>query len=556
MPITRPYRVIIGIIFTTIASGFVYFHQSHSIAVVFWLLGLLIFWLAFLPVPSKQTLILSGGDITRIIFLCAIQIVLLGIFSSIKTHYHQDEFITAYTSYTLKFPNIQWFSTFPEVWISRFPVVFHILQLPFFLLLGPTIEAIRISILPYVFIIVLALDTIVGQTLGKKFAFIVGIIYATFAPHIYLSSMGLHFISATTFYMVAVVYLLRLLQQHADGNIFWFGFWAALCFLSYTSGYAILPICIVISGILLIKRQYAIVKNITASLLISGCILAPFIASAYIGDNFFMTRVSQINALFGTQVDLPPHSWIRGIQVIQTHIVDSTKAIAIPSIGGTGGYSFGNLALLDPVTCALFVIGIVLGIGMWLKKNNVLFFYLLIFLAIPWVIGYIGTIHPPPFHRLSLVYPLMVYFIALPITQIPVVSSKKKVLVIVSLVVVMGFNVYHTIQMIQKEKTIYPQNSRVIAEYILKTFKPGTPITIAAYPSFYLSQELEFRLKGQYPITTKPIEEYIKNNEAPLVILNMSADTSQYIQSKYPNSAIKNTLDAISLKDLVLIEYH
>ena len=70
---------------------------------------------------------------------------------------------------------IQWFVGYPEkgTWVSQFPILFHALQKPFFMLLGPTVDAVRISTWPYlaltvVYLYLLARETLAGSGLRLR----------------------------------------------------------------------------------------------------------------------------------------------------------------------------------------------------------------------------------------------------------------------------------------------------------------------------------------------------------------------------------------------------
>ena len=107
----------------------------------------LIAWLSSISIAVKIFLGKSSPqkhhDVLIPIILAISQLGILGYFSSLPTHYHQDEFITAYTSWTLPPINkLDWFAVYPPVWVSQFPVLFHIFQKPFFFFLGPTVEAV------------------------------------------------------------------------------------------------------------------------------------------------------------------------------------------------------------------------------------------------------------------------------------------------------------------------------------------------------------------------------------------------------------------------------
>src|SRR6185436_915532 len=109
---------------------------------------------------------------------------------------------TAYTSYSLSSAvRVDWFADFPEVWTARFPVLFHLLQKPFFLLFGPSLEALRVSVWPY-YVAITAYTFALGSLLfSRRTGFAAAALWTFFGATLYLHSMGLHFITSTCFYL-------------------------------------------------------------------------------------------------------------------------------------------------------------------------------------------------------------------------------------------------------------------------------------------------------------------------------------------------------------------
>ena len=107
--------------------------------------------------------------------------------------------------------------------------------------------------------------------------------------------------------------------------------------------------------------------------------------------------------------------------------------------------------------------------------------------------------------------------------------------------------------MISKDQQLYPQNSRVLGEFI-KTYIPQhTRISIAAYPSFYLQQELEFRTNNAYEFTTEPIEKIIHTYSGePLILLNPQQVILDKLQSTYPTHRLYTHINNVQLHDILL----
>src|SRR5688572_17291261 len=93
--------------------------------------------------PSRSWLLPAG--------VAAAQLAAAAFFASAPAHFHYDEFITAYASLTLgPIGQIDWFAAYPPSgWVAKFPIPFFALQAPMLHLLGPSVEAVRISTWPY-----------------------------------------------------------------------------------------------------------------------------------------------------------------------------------------------------------------------------------------------------------------------------------------------------------------------------------------------------------------------------------------------------------------------
>ncbi len=468
-------------------------------------------------------------DRFALIILILFQLGILWYFVRIPTHYHQDEFITAFTSWTLPpITKLDWFAAYPPVWVSQFPVLFHILQKPFFWIFGPTVTAVRISVWPYAIGILVYLYFLTKILYSRKLAIIVGIIYSAFAPHVYLSSMGLHFISSTFFYIAALTHFVA--GQNVAAGIF-----SGAAYLTYTSSYITYPV-IALIGIFTNRR------GLVTTTLVALLILSPFLVYAATVNNFFTQRVSQVNALWGTWSD-PAKQQIAPLAIIQKQTIDAFRSLVIPGVGGLGGYNFGKLGLLDTITAVLLAIGFIMLLGGAVKKsgNRIV----LIALLVPFTTGFILTTHPPPFHRLSIIYPFLALIVGLTITRF-------RFVVVLSGIVIVA-NLLHTNYMIKADANIYPQNSRLIAEYITQNIPPGQPIQIAAYPSFYLGQELLFRTNNHYPITTGETGNILDGYRGgTLLLLNPTKENLDKLRAMYPNSSTLRSIDGVSLGDITL----
>jgi hypothetical protein len=490
-----------------------------------------------------------------------IGLAVLTAFSSIPWHFHQDEFITAYTSWTLPSPTkIDWFGVYPPVWVSQFPVLFHALQKPFLLLLGPSIAAVRISVWPYYIGTIIYVYALIRVLFTKALARRTVVAYIFFAPNLYLSSMGLHFISSTFFYIAGAYYLVSYLKTRKTSRALELGIFTGLSYMTYTSSYVTGPVVFVVALLTCISdRRY--IKGFVNGAIVTIAIMLPIILYSSFVNNFFTQRISQVNSFTGTWTDT--QSRLLGNQYAIPALLTTTKesilSLIEPNIGGLGGYNFGKSSLLDMFTASIAGIGIVAGIYLVMKKRNTHILFVAWVFLVPFVTGFILTNHPPPFHRLAIIYPLFAFLIAAGATGITHMGEKlfgrnAHILYYVLTALLIPANIYHTVRMVDADKNLYPQSTVAIADYIQTHVPPGRAIDIAAFPSFHVGQELLFRTQNRYRFISNTPEEIIKSYTGGLlIILNPTDPFIHTIQTKYPqNRLIRNNINTTSLGDLTL----
>ncbi|OGG13615.1 hypothetical protein A2875_00420 [Candidatus Gottesmanbacteria bacterium RIFCSPHIGHO2_01_FULL_46_14] len=540
------------VIFQAFTLVTVYHRQVSIVSFVSWIGSIVTTYYLLCPRgPESKNRFIERKDWIYIVILCTIGLGLLWYFSAVTSHYHQDEFITAYTSWSLPgLTSIDWFAAYPPVWVSQFPIVFHILQKPFFLILGPTLNAIRISVWPYVILITFALYGTAKTLFSRKTAVVALFVYVFFAPHLYLSSMGLHFVSSTAFLNLMLMELARFIETKQTRRALLAGIWSGLSYLTYTSSYVAYPVLcsVLIVSFLIIRKKY-ILDGLTKATIVTAMVLAPFLVYALRVNNFFGQRVDQVNIFWGSWQDNTSAGPV--LNRILTHGFDAIGALYQPGVGGLGGYNFGKLGLLDPFSLSLILLGILFLVILAVRKQWQSWF-ILIALGIPFVSGYILTTHPPPFHRLSIVYPTLALCIALGIDRITKHGKRYYLLLtLLSLTIILGFT--HAREMILADARIYPQNSRVIGDYLNNHTQEQQAIMIASYPSFYLGQELLFRTNNHLELISDDTEKILKQySGGTLILLQPSMETKTLLQDRFPSYRFITNLGGTSLGDLAL----
>ncbi len=475
---------------------------------------------------------------------------LLWLWNTIPAHFHQDEFITAYTSLTLpKLSTINWFQGYPDGWVAKFPILFHLFQKPFFALFGVNIQAIRISVYPYFIGICIFLYLIARFYFDKFYSVFVVLLYALFAPSLYLFSMGLHMISSTCFYLGSLYLGIKLIRNKQAITAFWLGVFLSLSYLTYTSSYVAAPIVLAIG----IGAIYVYHSKLLARRLIYACgifviILFPFVIHALFHENYFVQRITQTNVYFGSWSDAPEkiRNGISPLDITVKQTTDAILSLYLPNIGGAGGYYFGKHSLLDGITSTIFTIGVIELVFLSCRKNLKALALLFSF-GIPFITVFVLTTHPPFFQRLSVVYPLMTLIISVPLYGVLTRIIQKfypDLCVSIFIILFAITNLIHTKTFIEKDNSIYPQYSRVLTEYLKQSIVPHTPIYIAAYPSFYLKPELTFRLQGLYPIVVgakENILSYYSGNGA-IIIFRLTQMEKKKLLLIYKNMQFLDTI--------------
>lgn len=493
-------------------------------SLVTWLIAIVLTARIFWHPSDHREKVLQKTDLVFLLIIGFVGLALLAYFSSIPSHYHQDEFITAYTSLSLPpMTKIDWFSAYPPVWVSQFPILFHILQKPFFALFGPSVWAVRISVWPY-YLGILFFLYLLAKRIFSGSEKIVALLFVFFAPMLYLSSTGLHFISSTFFFIASLYFLIAY-----DAVLL--GLFTALSYLTYPSSYVTIPIVILAT----IPK----LNKLIPTFLIFLIILLPFIAYAGFVNNFFVQRIDQVNALSGSWSDLPEK--MKHGQSVVSLVFNQTenafRSLIQPGIAGLGGYNFGKLALFEPIGFVLFILGF-----RFLK-----FFPIVLAIVFPFITNFILSTQPPAFHRISLLYPLFTL-------SMGIALAKQKRCVLIPIIIIFALsNFKHVRTMIDRDATLYPQNSRLVAEYILKNVPQGSTVSIAAFPSFHLQQELVFRTNNTYVLNTEETQAILtKYHGETLILLNPTPITLKTLLKAYPNYRAINILENTTLGDLVL----
>ncbi len=424
---------------------------------------------------------------------------------------HQDDLITAYFSTHHDFSQINLFGGIPQnkaEWVAQFPTTFFILQKIFFLLAGESILSVKLSILPYVFIISLMLFLIVKEMLNKKTAIISVFLYAYLAISMYLETLGLHFVSSTAAFMV--FFYLSILNWK-NNNILYSvlsGITCGFCFLFYLTSYIAFPMLNIFFLLILFKwKRVSVLKNYIFSLIGFLIVLSPYLTYALKYNNYFTSRIAQVSLFTGSWSEERKRiqQGENPLLVLSDNLSKSVKSFYQKDIGGHGGYTFAHLALLEKISLSLFLLGLLIGIMLLKKKVEIITVYLTILFSFFTVI--LAT-PPPAFQRFSLAFPFLAIIFSFPFYFLFSLQKSniylKTILATILLAAYMISNQSYFFKSVKKESN-HPFLSA--ASFINQNF-PRRNIYVASFPG-YAFEKIFYFSEGKSAV--KIITDYHDN---------------------------------------------
>lgn len=556
---TRLTFIILFLLSFFIFTAFQFFGSANNIFnLYFYLLYIFSFILALIK-PHKYSAKfiknkLQDLDKKEIIIIAIASIVYLGVlyfFSTFKFHYQEDEFIEASISFKLpQILTLNWFGAYPEdkSWVAQFPILFFFIQKQFLNILGPSLNSIRISTWPYQIMSVILLYLIAKEYFKKKmYSYISVFIYIFLAPNLYLSSLGLHFISSTVFLLSSFYFYLLMMDKKKLKYSILCGISIGACYLTYASSYIIIPLLVLFTILQYVRERK--IKNIvlfTTSLLVSFLILYPFLITIFYGNNFLLQRVNQVSIFQSSNVGV--------INTLLNSLTYNITSLYTNGLGGNGEYYFGHEPLFNIFSFTIFIVGLLF---LALKSIRTLkFLYLIITIFAVFILGMVLTIPPGAFHRVYISLPLVSIVIAYGIKLIfdNKIYEKKRIRIILITVTFIAFaisNLISTYSMIKKDESISILTDSVYIDSLIKKIQPKkSNIYISAYPAYHLGKELTFRTNNLYSIKTDYFPDvFTKLKKGDLLILQYPQnDQTKLLNNKFPNGKYLEKIDSYSLK--------
>lgn len=531
-------------------------------SLIFWLLSIKFSIIVFKR-TTKEKVEKKDFILSDIILLSIVSISFLLFFGLQPFHFHYDEAITAYTSFTLpSLTKIDWFSVFPEKgqWVSQFPILFYILQKPF-LVLKPNLLMVRISTWPYTIGTTIFLYLLIKTISNRKMAIVGAFCFITLSSQLYLGSLGLHFHASVFFFILSIYSFVKLEESRQFKYSMLLGLSMATSYMTYTSSYITAPIILLFMFFSVFrKKKSGLLELYLKSLAIFTVAFFPLLIYAIKIDNFFVQRIDQVNIFNGAWKSQTEtfSNFATFLNLLKFYTFESLQSLFFPNIGGHGEYWFGKESFFELFGSGLFILGLTSLLIRIISKKNVNLLFMLLIIIITFVSTMILTIHPPPFHRLGIAYPFIGFVIAEGIflaTSIINGFFKKTVflnLTIIILTLSFSFsNVNHTLKMINKDSKLKPLDVIAVTNYLDGNIKPNAHIEIAAYPANAFGKELLFRTNNKYLINTNYLD-YLTIKRGDILILHSpDQKTISRVNNIFPDALI---IPNLKLQNYIVIK--
>lgn len=533
--------------------------EVNTLTLVFWVISLFFFYFSFpfqvqklkKKKTEKNLLKTYLPGLAIILIALALRLVLM----SNANAFHGDEYLTAYFSYSLPdFSKIDWFGIYPQPrdWIWQFPVLFFSLQKNFFNFSGISTWTMRLSVVPYLFLIFFLLFLIAKRLYHEKIALLSLFLLTFFSPDLYLSRWALHFHSSTAFFLLAVYFFILSIQDGQKKYFGLLGFALGLCYLTYYSSYLILPLLFFYLILLILKKEIhlSLLKNFLLSLVIFLYTLSPLTIYALKIENFLTPRFEQVKLINGSWSPYKNiNTGLQTFEVLKTQTILSVKSLYTDGVGGQGGYLFGGLSLFDKLTFFLILFSSVYFCFSIFKKRKINNFFILVTILACFTTGMILTIPPPAFHRISLAFPFLCLLLSVTLWDFYQFFARrwKKTTLLLFVTVVFFIilsNLLHFEQILAKpvpedpDYHDYPAILTYLNDHQVKN------VYISAFPSYGMGKVFFIQSAGRLKAITSYADEIFTlippGQTSYLIILNPDENVFFKAKLAFPDLTIIN----------------
>ena len=538
-----------SIILNLIVNFQVFNNQYSVITLILWLLSIFLLVIAFKP----QQLISRFARV-QISYKSFLLLALLFLPLAVRIinynteRIHGDDLLTAYFSANYDLGKDNFFSAVPKNrtnWVAQFPTVYFALQKIFFLIFGENILIVKLSILPYILTISLALFLITKNLFGKTTAIISIFLYSFFFPSLYLETLGLHFTASAAVFILFFYFLIRSLKSNQSLLAVLTGLLAGASYWFYLSSYIALPILVITIFIKLISSQkIGTVKFSLLTLIAFLMAIGPFVTYAIKFNNYFFQRTNQISLLSGEWSDVKNKISKGEISIplaIKQNLILTTSSLYKNGFGGNGGYDFGHIAFFDPIILLLFIFGFSRCCWLIITRHHSLPLLLVILTIFTSFATMVLSIPPPAFHRFSLAYPFIIIILVAPFEWFLSIKKINRKIITTLTVVILAVIIVDNQNRFMVATASEKENIDIrLSEYLDNHF-PERKLYVAAFPGFVFEKIYYFAGNNYRKITTdyhsNLLQNFNLNEKYAYVILFPETFNSAFAQAD-PNGTI------------------
>jgi hypothetical protein len=442
----------------------------------------------------------------------------------------------------------------------RFPIVWFALQKPFLIVLGPTVEAIRVSTWPYHAAIVAYLYLLARALLSDRTtAVLATAAFVLLAPSLYLAGLGVYFGGSTLALLGAVYHGHRLMREDRARDRILCGVWVGLAYLYWTASYVTLPLLLLFVAIEVVaRRSLRPARRFAPALLIAGLVVLPFGVHAATRENYFMSRAGQVS-LFGGGWAGPDGTSLASPafrDYLDQHLRQALRSVYQDEAGGVTDYTFGHRALFGPAALALGGLGLLGCAHEVLRRGRSEFAYPAGVVLTGLLVGLVLSVPTGAYHRLAPAFPFMGLLIAVGLRVAACLggwvgrrfgrAGPGAQVAALALFAVYGWdNAERSLSMVQNEPR---QDSVYLAALVEANVPPGGRVVVVAPRDYHLGRELYFRMAGSREFVTEPIDAAVQRSELdPAIVLLPNQNAVGKLVERFAEPWIVNEIDGWTL---------
>lgn len=546
-----------------VASGIVVVdtRERATVGTLLLYLGSTAYYLYRLGRPWTWRLAIARQDALVVGGLTAAYLGAPAWFAAFPNHFHYDEFITAYASATLPSPGqLDPFAGFPTVgqWICQFPIVFFALQAPFFLV-GPSLEAIRVSVWPYLVLSAVYLYAMGGRYVRTRALRAVAVAaFVGLAPNLYLASLGVHFHSSVLFVLACLYHYERAAETGSRPHAALAGLWLGLSFLTYTASFLALPAVLAFAAFGFAFRRGPSIGVLARVLAGLAAVMLPWAVYAATWTNYFVERPGQVGDQLKTAATtggLDERAAKLG-ELLGGWLQTNARAVYEPGLGGVTDYDFGHRALLDPFTLALLGLGTTVALWRAARRRDDAPLRPIVVVLLGWLLGMVLTQPAGAFHRIGVVFPFVGLLIAMGLEAFGDVLGRwsrqaRLGLPLTGAAALVAVNWLAVTRMIELEG---PKPTEAVARYLVAHAAPGAHLTISADPVFHLQRELYFRTHDRFRVTTGWFGDVLPTlGDGPIVVYAPQPSDAAALRERFPDWTYVSDVDGLVLDKYLIV---